>query len=97
MTYKTNFAADIAFSYPHNRSKHSASTVLCSDISGKQQLSISLRWVDETFAVQEDFTGLYEIDGASADDRRHIFETWTADYSFAWTKVTMARLLCVGM
>ena len=49
-------------------------TVLCSDISGKQQLSISLRWVDETFAVQEDFIGLYEMDGASADDISKMIE-----------------------
>ena len=37
------------------------------DISGKQQLSISLRWVDANFAVHEDFVGLYEMNGADAD------------------------------
>ena len=38
------------------------------DISTKQQLSVSLRWVDEKFAVHEDFIGLYEMDGANAGD-----------------------------
>ena len=37
------------------------------DISGKQQLSISLRWVGTAFDVHEDFVGLYEMDhGADA-------------------------------
>jgi len=36
------------------------------DISGSQQLSISLRWVDEMFALHEDFVGLYKMDGANA-------------------------------
>jgi len=37
------------------------------DISGKQQLSVCLRWVDETFEMHEDFIGLYEMVGANAD------------------------------
>ena len=37
------------------------------DMSGKQQLSISLRWVGTAFDVHEDFIGLYEMDhGADA-------------------------------
>jgi hypothetical protein len=37
------------------------------DISGKQQLSISLRWVNETFHIYEDFIGLYEMPGTDAN------------------------------
>jgi Domain of unknown function (DUF4371)/hAT family C-terminal dimerisation region len=35
-------------------------------MSGKQQLSISIRWVDTKFEVHEDFIGVYEMDGADA-------------------------------
>jgi len=37
------------------------------DISGKQQLSVTLRWVDDVFSVHEDFVGVYEMDAADAD------------------------------
>jgi len=44
------------------------------DISSKNQLSVSLRWVDETFTVQEDFIGLYKMYGANADDISKMIE-----------------------
>jgi len=37
------------------------------DISGKQQFSISLRYDAQDFTVHEEFIGLYEVDKADAD------------------------------
>ena len=36
------------------------------DIANKQQMCITLRWVDEQLSAHEDFTGMYEISDASA-------------------------------
>ncbi len=36
------------------------------DISGDQQLTVSLRWIDITIHVHEDFIGVYEMTGADA-------------------------------
>jgi len=36
------------------------------DVAGKQQLGICLRWVDKDFFIHEDFVGLYEVNKADA-------------------------------
>ena len=37
------------------------------DISNKEQLVVCIRWVDEKFAVHEDFMGLYPLERTTAD------------------------------
>ena len=36
------------------------------DVARKQQMSISLRWIDSLFAIHEDFVGMYEVEKADA-------------------------------
>ncbi|XP_078371338.1 zinc finger MYM-type protein 1-like [Oculina patagonica] len=37
------------------------------DISNKEQLVVCIRWVDENFAVHEDFIGMYPVERTTAD------------------------------
>ena len=37
------------------------------DISNKEQLALSLRWVDEIFNINEDFLGFYQSDNIKSD------------------------------
>ena len=37
------------------------------DISNKEQLVVCIRWIDENFAVHEDFIGMYPMQRTTAD------------------------------
>ena len=37
------------------------------DISNKEQLTLCLRWIDESFEVKEDFFGFYELENIKSD------------------------------
>ena len=37
------------------------------DISNKEQLVVCIRWVDENFAVHEDFIAMYPLERTTAD------------------------------
>ena len=42
------------------------------DISGIEQLSISIRWVDQNYAIYEDFVGMVSIESANASNLRSV-------------------------
>jgi len=39
----------------------------CIDVANKDQFAICIRWVDDDLQDPEDFIGLYEVPGISAD------------------------------